>query len=285
MQANLLKLQKDPASPCGQAIQDAGIKPAPKKSGGGGGRFAGMSALKKINQQAAAAVQQAMAQSATAVAAANAARALQEKQAEDRKKQQAEYKKKRLLAFTAKLNKRQALIEEKAAESVKVRAARSQIMAKSVARPAGSTRGAELASAKAGQAVQKKVPQSKALAMLNQNQRAAFAREWGQKKAVPKKGAAGGGLSADQIAKRQARMAKRLANVAGMNDQQKKAFVVAYAKARAQGRADMLKSAPVSRTSVLGQAPAGQEAADPPDRAAVNTKMLRQLKTLKALAQ
>jgi|GEM_PF-1100173 len=283
MQANLLKLQKDPASPCGQAIQDAGIKPAPKRTGGGG--FAGMSALKQINQQAAAAVQQAMEQSATAVAAATAARALQDKQAAEREKQRAEYKKKRLLAFTAKLNKRQALIEKKAAESVKVRAARSRIVEKKVARSAAASRGAELAANKARQSVEKKGPQSTALANLNQNQRAAFAREWEQKKAAPKKAGGGGTLTADQIAKRQARMAKRLANVAGMNDQQKKAFAVAFAKARAQGRAEMLKSAPVSRTSNLGQAPAGQEAADPPDRAGVNTKMLRQLKTLKALAQ
>jgi len=168
---------------------------------------------------------------------------------------------------------------------VKVRAARSRIVEKKVARSAAASRGAELAANKARQSVEKKGPQSTALANLNQNQRAAFAREWEQKKAAPKKAGGGGTLTADQIAKRQARMAKRLANVAGMNDQQKKAFAVAFAKARAQGRAEMLKSAPVSRTSNLGQAPAGQEAADPPDRAGVNTKMLRQLKTLKALAQ
>lgn len=285
MRTNLLKLQKDPASPCGQAIQDAGIKPAKKKSGGGGG-FAGMAAaMKNINKQAAAAVQQAMQQSATAVAAANAARALQAKQAAARKAQQAAYKKKRLLAFTAKLNKRQALIEKRAAKSVKVRAARSQIVAKKVARPAAASKAAALAAAKAKAAAGKKKPQSKALAKLNQNQRAAFARAWGQKKAAKKKGVSAGKVTSAQIAKRQQRMAKRLAKVAGMNAQQKKAFAVAYAKSRARGRANMIKSAPVSRVSTLGQKQKGQTAATPPERAAVNTKMLRQLKTLKALAK
>jgi hypothetical protein len=222
--------------------------------------------------------------SATAVAAANAARSLQTKQAAARKIQQAAYKKKRLLAFTAKLKKRQALIEKRAAKSVQVRAARSKVAAKRVARPASASKGAALAAAKAKKGAQKKKPQSKALAKLSQNQRAAFARSWGKKKAVAKKGVRAGQVSPAQIAKRQKRMAKRLAKVAGMNAQQKKAFAVAYSKSRARGRANLIKSAPVSRTSTLGQKPKGQTAATPPERAAVNTQMLRQLKTLKALA-
>lgn len=286
MRVNLLKLQKDPASPCGQAIKDAGVKPVKKKSGGGGGAgFSGMAAaMKNINKQAAAAVQQAMQTSATAVAAANAARTLQTRQAAARKKQQAAYKKKRLLAFTAKLKKRQILIEKRAAKSVQVRAARSKVTAKRVARPASASKGAALAAAKAKKGAQKKKPQSKALAKLSQNQRAAFARSWGKKKAVAKTGVRAGQVSPAQLAKRQKRMAKRLAKVAGMNAQQKKAFAVAYSKSRARGRANLIKSAPVSRASTLGQKPKGQTAATPPERAGVNTKMLRQLKTLKALA-
>lgn len=283
MRANLLKLQKDPASPCGQAIRDAGVKPAPKKSSGG---FSGMAAaMQKINKQAASAVKQAMGQSATAVAAANAARILQKKQADARKKQQAAYKKKRLLAFTAKLKKREAAIAKRTAKTAKVRVARSKMVAKKIARPAVASKGAALAASKAKKAAQKKKPQSKALAKLNQNQRAAFARAWSKKQVAKKKAVNTAKVSPAQIAKRQKRMAKRLAKVAGMNAQQKKAFATAYAKAQARGRAALIKTAPVSRVSTLGQKPKGATKATPPERAAVNTKMLRQLKTLKALAR
>ncbi|MFT5487054.1 MAG: hypothetical protein ACI9JL_000826 [Paracoccaceae bacterium] len=287
MRVNLLKLQKDPASACGQAIRDAGVKPVQRKSsGGGGGGFAGMSsALKNINKQAAAAVQQAMQASATAVAAANAARMLQTKQAAARKKQQTAYKKKRLLAFTAKLKKREASMAKRVAKTTKVRAARSKVAVKKVVRTVSANKAAALAASKATKGAQKKKSQSKALAKLSQKQRAAFARSWGKKKVAAKKGVSAGKVSSARLAKRQQRMAKRLSKVAGMNAQQKKAFAVAYSKSRARGRATMLKSAPVSRASTLGNKPKGATAATPPARAGVNTKMLRQLNTLKALAK
>jgi hypothetical protein len=80
-------------------------------------------------------------------------------------------------------------------------------------------------------------------------------------------------------------MAKRLAKVGRMNAEQRKAFAVAYAKSRARGRASMLKNMPVSRTSTIKTKPKGGTAAPPPDRASVNAKMLKQLRTLKALAR
>lgn len=284
MRVDLLKLQKDPASPCGQAIKDAGVKPAPKKSGGGG--FPGFPALQKINKQAADAIQQAMKTSGTAVAAASAVRILQKNQAEARKKQQAAYKKQRLLAFTAKLKKREAAIAKRAAKTKKVRDARSKISGKKRVRSAKAQKAAEVAAAKAQKASKRKKPKSKALAKMTPQQRAAFARSWGKKKPAAKKvAAASSKAAADALAKREARMAKRLANVGRMNARQKKAFALAYAKARARGRAQMLKSVPVSRVSTLGQRPKGAVKAAPPERTLVKTDMLRQLRTLKNLAK
>jgi hypothetical protein len=192
-------------------------------------------------------------------------------------------KEKRLQAFTAKLKKRQARIDKKCCQVGEGQGGAQQVAAKRVARLASASKGPALAAAKAKK-VAKKKPQSKALAKLSQNQRAAFARSWGIKKAVGKKGVRAGQVSPAWIAKREKRMAKRLAKVAVMNAQQKKAFAVADSKSRARGRANLIKSAPVSRASTLGQKPKGQTAATPPERARVNTKMLRQLKTLRALA-
>lgn len=286
MRTNLLKLQKDPASPCGQAIKDAGVKPAKKKSGGGGGGFAGLAAMKKINAKMASQIEAAMKQSATAVAAANAARALQKKQAEARKKQQAAIKKQRLLAFTAKLKKREAALKKRTAKTAKIRAARSKIVAKKVAAKSQKVVAAQkLAAEKAQKAAKAKKAKSKALAKMNVKQRQAFARAYTAKTAAKKLPAVRTTISKERLAKRQARMAKRLASVGKMSKAQKKAFAVAYAKARARTRASMLKNLPVSRKSTLGVKPKGSTAAPPPDRAAVNTKILKQLRTLKALAK
>lgn len=285
MRTNLLKLQKDPASPCGQAIRDAGIKPASKKKSSSGG-FAGLSAMKKLNEKMATQIQAAMKQSATAVAAANAARALQKKQAEARKKQQAAIKKKRLLAFTAKLKKREALIKKRTARTAKLREARKKIAVKKAVKKSQKVVAAsKLASEKAQKAAKTKKAKSKALAKMNVKQRQAFARAYAKKTSAKKRPAVKTTISKARLAKREARMAKRLARIGKMSKAQKKAFAVAYSKARARTRASMVKTLPVSRKSTLGVKPKGQSAAPPPDRAAVNTKILKQLRTLKALAK
>jgi hypothetical protein len=260
-------------------------KPAPQKKPSSGG-FAGLAAMKKINAQMAAQVQEAMKQSATAVAAANAARSLQKKQADARKKRQAEIKKKRLLAFTAKLKKREASIKKRTARTAKLREARKKIVAKkTVAKSKKVVAASKLAAAKAQKAGKAKKAKSKALAKLNQKQRQAFARSYSKKVSAKKRPAVRTTISKERLAKRQARMAKRLAKVGKMNAGQKKAFAVAYAKARARTRASMLKTMPVSRASTIQTKPKGKVAAPPPDRASVNTKMLKQLRTLKALAR
>lgn len=285
MRVNLLKLQKDPASPCGQAIKDAGVKPASKKKSSGGS-FTGLAAMKKLNAQMANQIQAVMKQSATAVAAANAARTLQKKQAEARKKRQAEIKKKRLLAFTAKLKKREALMKKRAARTAKIREARKKIATKKVAAKSQKVvQARKLAAEKAQKAAKTKKAKSKALAKMNVKQRQAFARSYSKKAAAKKRPAVRTTVSKERLAKRQARMAKRLASVAKMTQAQKKAFAVAYAKARARTRASMVKNLPVSRKSTLTTKPKGKTAAPPPDRAAVNTKILKQLRTLKALAK
>ena len=283
MKVNLLKLQKDPASPCGQAIKDAGVKPAPAKKSSGG--FAGLAAMKKLNAKMAEQVQAAMKQSATAVAAANAARALQAKQAAERRKQQAAMKKKRLLAFTKKLKNREALIAKRTAKTAKIRAERKKIAVKKVAKSTKSVASAKLAADQTRKAAKSRKPQNKAVAKLSQKQRQAFARAYAVKVAGKKAPAVTTAISKEKLAKRQARMAKRLAKVGKMNADQKKAFAVAYAKARARTRASMIKTMPVSRESTLDNKPKGSEAAPPPDRAGVSTKMLKQLRTLKSLAK
>jgi hypothetical protein len=285
MRVSLLKLQKDPASPCGQAIRDAGIKPAPQKKGSGG--FVGMSTVvKNMNKTAADAIKTAMGVSATAVAAANAGRLLQKKQANARIKRQAEIKKKRLLAFTAKLKKRESAIKKRAEKTAKIREARKKIAAKKRAAKSQKARSAaQLAAARAEKGAKSKKPKSKALAKLSQKQRQAFARSYAKKKNAKKHPPVRTTISKERLAKREARMAKRLAKVGRMNADQRKAFAVAYSKARARGRASMMKNMPVSRVSTIKTKPKGGTRAVAPDRASVDAKMLKQLRTLKALAR
>ena len=283
MRTDLLKLQKDPASPCGQAIKDAGVKPSISTKPGSGG-FAGLEAMRKVNKAVADQIQAAMKVSATAVTAANAARALQQKQAEARKQQQTDYKKKRLLAFTEKLKKREARIASRAEKTAKVRQARAKIVSQNAKPQPKAVASAKLAAEKAQQAANAARPKSKAFAKLNKAQTQAFARAYTAKPA-PKKGSeVTTKISPERLARREARMAKRLANVGKMNAQQKKAFAVAYAKARARGRADMLKNLPVSRTTTIVKK-AGAPATERNDRAGVDTTMLRNLATLKNLAR
>jgi colicin import membrane protein len=62
-------------------------------------------------------------------------------------------------------------------------------------------------------------------------------------------------LRAAAIAKRQAEMARRLAAIPGVSDQQKQAFAAAYAQARPADRAQMIKQLPVSRLSSIPGTP------------------------------
>jgi hypothetical protein len=61
-----------------------------------------------------------------------------------------------------------------------------------------------------------------------------------------------------RLARRNARMAKRLAKLQGLDDKQKKALAQAFAMAAIKGRAEMVKGLPVSRKSNLANRPTAE---------------------------
>jgi hypothetical protein len=90
------------------------------------------------------------------------------------------------------------------------------------------------------------------------------------------------------IAKRQAEMARRLAAIPGVSDQQKQAFAKAYSEARPADRAQMIKQLPVSRLSSIPGTPFATKQANAQkvtpaqsiDTVEVNANILQAMKRL-----
>jgi hypothetical protein len=274
----MVALQKDPASPCGKAIQQAGVTPT-KPSGPAPRGLASVFAT-----------------SAFANAAVQAAQKLQAAQQTAAKQHAETLRRAQLVAFADMLKKREAAAKAAADQAARIHAATLKVVpAAIVAKPAdvqAVAAAAQAAAARIAKVAQR--PQIRALSappakpgapaaralpartaatrtrvlypggaltpQARQAFAAAFARDAREKtqtgiNAVKQREQQLAQLRAALIAKRQAEMARRIAAIPGVSDQEKQAFAKAFAAARPADRAKMIKELPVSRQSSVPGTP------------------------------
>ena len=304
-------LQKDPASPCGKAIQQAGVTPT-KPSG-----------------PAPRGLPSVFGTSAFANAAVQAAQKLQAAQQNAAKQHEAAMRRAQLVAFADMLKKREAVAKAAAARAAQIQAASQKVVPVAmVAKPAevqAIATAAQAAAARIAKVAQR--PQIKALSApvkkpgapaarglpvrpatartrvvfpggaLSPQARQAFAAAFRQDaqqmtqagiNAAKQREQQLAQLRATLIAKRQAEMARRIAAIPGVSDQDKQAFAKAFAEARPADRAKLIKELPVSRqSSVPGTPFATKQANAQPmtpakeaDLVEVNANILQAMKRL-----
>jgi hypothetical protein len=276
LDAELKKLRSDPASPCGQVAKEQGVKPANNKPAPGL-----MNAMKKdgfgsITKQVL------MAQSLMAQAVAKAADQQVQAQKTAQKAAREKIRREQLLAFTKRVREHYDAGQKRAALAMKVRAQRDDIRFLP-ATVSAAQRNAAAAAAKAAAAAaknakvvkekpravrrsvrgEKEAKQLAALKALPKVQQEAFSKAF--EKSQARLGADHAQLRQNrqkdlqqELARRNARMAKRLAKAQGLDDAQRKALSEVYALAAVRGRADMLKRFPVSRQSSLAGRPSAE---------------------------
>ena len=314
--AKMEALQKDPASPCGKAIQQANVTPtkptgpAPRglSSAFGISAFANaaVQATKKLQdaQQTAAAAQGATMRRAQLVAFADMLkqREAAAKAAADQANKLHDSSLKLVpMAMTAKPADAQAITAAAQAAAAKVVKVAPQPQMRALTAPVKpAAPGAPAARAVAARPAAAKGPLVVAPGFaLTPQARQAFAAAFTRDAQQLGQAGVAAAKQRDQqlaqlrtalIAKRQADMARRLAAIPGVSDQQKAAFAKAFSEARTTARAQLIKQLPVSRlSSVPGTPFATKEAnaqkvtpAKEIDTVEVNANILQAMKRLTA---
>lgn len=315
--AKMEALQKDPASPCGKAIQQANVTPT-KPSG-----------------PAPRGLSNAFATSAFANAAVQAAKKLQAAQTAAAKQHADTLRKAQLVAFANMLKQREAAAKAAAAQAAKLNEASQKIVPVALAAKAADAQAiaaaAQRAATKVAAVAQK--PQIRAIApppkpaaagqpaaralpprqqaargrapvvipgaTLTPQARQAFAAAFTRDAQQMTQAAVAAEkrrheqlaqLRATLIAKRQADVARRIAAIPGLSDQQKAEFAKAFAEARTAARAQLIKQIPVSRLSSVPGTPFATKEANAQkvtpskeqDVVEVNANILQAMKRLTA---
>jgi len=312
----MVALKKDPASPCGKAIQQAKVNPASTNAAEAARTVPrGMAALVTGKTK--------FATSSFARAAVMASEKLKDAQQKEAVQRAAQIRRVRLVAFANRVKVHEAMAQKGAAAAARARTARQAIVPAALAVNAQAARQiatAAQASAAHAARVQKTVkapsmrprvakdrPAARSTARsvargaartgplgLTPQQRSALGAAYAAQAqrltqgatALRQSEAARDRTRAAIIARRQALMTRRLATVAGLTAPQKASLAKAFAESRAAARAELIKQAPVGRVSSVPGTPSAsqqanarkEEAADRIDTVQITADIIESMK-------